>query len=424
MKSSIALIDCNNFYVSCERVFNSSLEGKPVVVLSNNDGCAISCSREAKALGIKVGDPIFKHKQEILRHGVQLCSSNYTLYGDLSDRVMKVLSKFSDELEVYSIDEAFLRFSSRNLPSTEAFAHLIRNEVRQKTGIPVSVGIAVSKTLAKLANRTAKKKLQLNGVCCLIQSNQIQKILAATQVEDIWGIGRQYTKQLQLHGIFTALDLARANDTWIRKQMTSKGLATAWELRGFSCFPFGNERPNCKEICCSLSFGRPVQTLRELQEAISQHALQAVQKLRSQNASARGIGVFINSNRFDTQNSYANYFSVFHPTPTRDPFLLIHLAFQALNKIFRAGIHYTKSGVILLDISSSEYLTPSLFDFTSQALSSQTPESLLLAMDKINQQWGQHTVRPACVQKNKGWDMRRKHLSDRFTTSWDELASC
>ena len=190
MKSSIALIDCNNFYVSCERVFNSSLEGKPVVVLSNNDGCAISCSREAKALGIKVGDPIFKHKQEILRHGVQLCSSNYTLYGDLSDRVMKVLSKFSDELEVYSIDEAFLRFSSRNLPSTEAFAHLIRNEVRQKTGIPVSVGIAVSKTLAKLANRTAKKKLQLNGVCCLIQSNQIQKILAATQVED--KIGRAH----------------------------------------------------------------------------------------------------------------------------------------------------------------------------------------------------------------------------------------
>jgi DNA polymerase V len=257
-----------------------------------------------------------------------------------------------------------------------------------------------------------------------MQSNEIQKALAGTQIADVWGIGRQYTKQLELHGICTALDLARANDTWIRKQMTVKGLATAWELRGFSCFPFGNERPNCKEICCSLSFGRPVQALRELKEAVSQHVLQAVQKLRSQNASARGIGVFINSNRFDTQNSYANYFSLFHHIPSRDPFLFIHLAFQALSKIFRAGIDYTKSGVILLDISSSEYLAPSLFDFTAQALPSQTPEPLLSAMDQINQRWGQHTVRPACVQKEKGWDMRRKHLSDRFTSSWDELASC
>ena len=424
MKRSIALVDCNNFYVSCERVFNPALEGKPVVVLSNNDGCAISCSREAKALGIKVGDPIFKHKHEILRQGVQLCSSNYTLYGDLSDRVMNVLSKFSDELEIYSIDEAFLRFPSQNPSNTENFAHLLRTEVRKKTGIPVSVGISANKTLAKLANRIAKKNPELNGVSCLMQNNEIQKALAGTQVENIWGIGRQYSKQLQLHGIVTALDLVRANDTWIRKKMTSKGLATAWELRGFSCFSFGNERLNCKEICCSLSFGRPVQTIQELKEAVSQHVLQAVQKLRSQNASARGVGVFITSNRFDTHHSYANYFSVLNTIPSRDPFLFIRMAFQALSKIFRAGIHYTKSGVILLDISSSEYLTPSLFDLSDQTLTSQAPESLLLAMEKINQRWGQHTVRPACVQKEKAWDMRRKHLSDRFTTSWEELATC
>jgi DNA polymerase V len=422
MNKLIALVDCNQFYVSCERAFKPSLEGRPVVVLSNNDGCAVSCSTEAKQLGIAVGTPVFKVRDVIHRHGVVLCSSNYTLYDDMSERVMKTLSEMVEEIEIYSIDEAFLRFPFASRDKVEAFSRNLCRHIKKNTGIPVSIGVSVSKTLAKIANRLAKKNSSLQGYCYPESSEEIQHALSITSAGDIWGIGRQYAACLDRHYVHTALDFTLMSDTWIRKHMTIKGLATAWELRGFPCFSFGDKRSNHKEICCSLSFGKPVHTLRELQDALSWHTVQAMGKLRVQHAVARGLGVFIHSNRFTTQDAYANYFSIFDSVPSDDLFLFIRLSFEALRKIYRAGIAYVKAGVVLLEITPKDYITTSLFEPYQDNMPDN--ESLLKAMESINQRWGPHTIYPASMNKKKEWNMKQKHLSQRFTSSWEELAAC
>ncbi len=422
MKKLIALIDCNQFYVSCERAFNPSLEGRPVIVLSNNDGCTVSCSPEAKQIGIPVGVPVFQYRKEIEQHGVVMCSSNYALYSDMSNRVMKMLADYSSEIEVYSIDEAFLRFPQAPPGEIIRFASHLREQVRKKTGIPVSVGVAFSKTLAKLANRIAKKNPSYQGVCFLNDADQIRNALAQTAVGDIWGIGRKYAAWLESQKIHTALQFIDLSDTWIRKRMTIKGLATAWELRGMSCLAFGDTRSHNKEICCSLSFGRPVQRLEEIKEALTRHVLQAVSQLRSQQAVALGVGVFIHSHRRDTTHAYANYYPIFNPLPADDPFLFIRLAFRALSKIYRPEIAYVKTGVFLLNISPKEYLPPSLFD--REINHDKTSESLIKAMEHINQRWGKYTVRPATMGKKVSWDIKREHLSSPYTTSWKHLPEC
>ncbi len=422
MKKLIALIDCNQFYVSCERAFNPSLEGRPVIVLSNNDGCTVSCSPEAKQIGIPVGVPVFQYRKEIEKHGVVMCSSNYALYSDMSSRVMKVLADCASEIEVYSIDEAFLRFHQAPGGEIMRFASHLRQQVRKKTGIPVSVGVAVSKTLAKLANRIAKKNPSCQGVCYLSDKAQISLALAQTAVGDIWGIGRKYAAWLESQKVHTALQFVDLGDTWIRKRMTIKGLATAWELRGMPCLPFGDTRTHNREICCSLSFGRPVQRLEEIREALTRHVLQAVSQLRDQQAVAGGVGVFIHSHRRDITHAYANYYSISSPQLSDDPFLFIRLAFRALNKIYRPEISYVKTGVFLLDISPKQYLPPSLFEEESSR--DKTSEALIQAMEHINRRWGKHTVRPATMGKKVSWDIKRDHLSNPHTTSWKHLPEC
>ncbi len=422
MKAPIALVDCNHFYVSCERLFNPSLERKPVIVLSNNDGCAVSCSPEAKALGITVGAPVFKHYDTIRRHGVILQSSNYELYGDISERVMSALARMAPQMEVYSIDEAFLRFPLPISQNYQALTQQIKKNIFASVGIPVSVGLAPTKTLAKVANRMAKRVSSLRGSCCLLDPQDIQQSLSQTKVEDIWGIGRQYARHLERHGIRTAYALSQASDTWLKKSMTIKGLATAWELRGFPCFSFGDQHLLNKEIGCSLSFGHPVESLQELREAISWHTSNAHSRLRQQKALARGVGVFIDSRRYNNRQSYANFFSLYHPVPSDDLFLFIRLAFRVLDRIYRRGVAYTRSGIFLLEISSREYLTPSLFAETQSTYDSHA--SLFRALDQINEKWGKHTARPACIKKQRSWDTRRQWLSDRCSTSWQELQSC
>jgi DNA polymerase V len=282
MQRVYSLIDCNNFYVSCERVFNPKLEGKPVIVLSNNDGCVIARSNESKALGIGMGVPVFKCKDLIKKHKIQVYSSNYTLYADMSQRVMDTLAQFTSDVEVYSIDEAFLSLSEFMSLNLTEYARDIRSTVKRWTGIPVSIGIGSTKTLAKVANKLSKRNPQYGGVFDITSHTQMNELLEQIRVEDIWGIGRQYTKLLNQNGIYTALQLKNASDTWIRKHMSVSGLRTVWELRGISCIPLEEAPPSKKAIISSRSFGRPVESLEELKEAIASYISRASEKLRAQ----------------------------------------------------------------------------------------------------------------------------------------------
>ncbi|MDQ1266391.1 MAG: Y-family polymerase, partial [Bacteroidota bacterium] len=296
MKTPIALVDCNNFYASCERVFNPKLYGKPIVVLSNNDGIIVARSDEAKALGIKMGEPLFKIQDLVRRHNIQVFSSNYTLYGDMSCRVMRVLEQYSQDVEIYSIDEAFLSLWGMERNDLTEYCRNIRNIVRQWTGITVSVGIAETKTLAKLANRIAKKNPKFGGVLNLIGDPNIEEYLKITLVEDIWGVGRQYTKFLNNHGIKTAYDFVNSNDKWIKKNMTVMGLRTCFELRGIPCIKLEYAVPAKKAIVCSRSFGKPVIEKQELHEAVSLFTTRAAEKMRRQNSAASLLTVFLRTN--------------------------------------------------------------------------------------------------------------------------------
>ncbi len=293
-----ALVDCNNFYVSCERVFQPYLENRPVVVLSNNDGCVIARSNEAKALGIAMGAPAFKMKAEFRRQGVRVFSSNYTLYADMSDRVMAVLGLLSPDLEIYSQDEAFLVLSGRTPAALEARARHIRATVRQWTGIPVSIGLAPTKTLAKVANKIAKKDPAGNGVVCIDQNSDLDGLLSTIPVGDIWGIGRQYTKMLHRYGIFTADGLVRMPEPWIKKRMTVNGVRIARELRGQVCLGIKTESAPAKSLIRSRSFGRLVTDRADLEQAVSVHVHRAAEKLRQAGQVAHCLHVFVQTDRF------------------------------------------------------------------------------------------------------------------------------
>jgi DNA polymerase V len=303
MKPVIALVDCNNFYASCERVFNPKLRNKPVVVLSNNDGCVVARSDEAKALGIPGGIPAFKI-DHLLRSGeVFACSSNYALYGDMSRRVMETLLHFTPGIEVYSIDEAFLNLSGFARGSLADYGRLIRRTVIRWTGIPVSIGIAETKALAKIANRLAKKSPKAEGVLDLTASLYQEKALAVTDVEDVWGIGRRYAKFLKKHGIETALDLRNAEDSWVKKHLSVVGLRLVKELRGVPCISLEVDLPAKKEICVSRSFGKPVTSVWEMREAVAMYATRAGEKLRMECSAAGVIMVFMMTNRFRERSS-------------------------------------------------------------------------------------------------------------------------
>lgn len=413
------LVDCNNFYASCERVFNPSIDGKPVVVLSNNDGCAVAMSNEAKALGIKIGTPLFQIKSMIAQHDVQVFSSNYELYGDMSRRVMSIMEDFSPYVEYYSIDESFLGMDWYQGGLTEVGTRL-RNQVKQWTRIPVSVGFGRTKTLAKIANRFAKRNKELNGVFDIVDYPDIDGLLKKLVVEDVWGIGPRNSKKLNAKGIFTAYDLKKAPDDWIRKYLGGiVGLRTVWELRGISCIPLEMGHKDKKQIISSRSFGHPVERISDMREAVSSYMTIAALKLRGQNSLASTVSVFIGTNPFNPNDKqYHTSLVKKLPFPTNVTADLISEAIDLLTKVYQDGFRYKKAGVILSDImpesSISEYLFIDRDKFQEQT-------RLMKTIDTLNERYGKGTVQNASIGINKTWSMRRERMSPRYTTSWDEL---
>lgn len=418
MKDKVfALADCNNFYVSCERAFNPALIGKPVVVLSNNDGCVVALSEEAKKY-IPFGAPIFKNMEIVKKYNIQIYSSNYTLYADMSSRVTSVLFRFSPEIENYSVDESFLSLAGLKKDSLTEYGKTIRKEVLKRTGIPISVGIAPTKTLSKIANKLAKKNTMCQGVLDITGHPRIKDFLASVEVDDVWGVGWQYSKLLKRHNINTALDLRDANETWIRKKMTVQGLRTVLELRGRSCIDINEIRPDKKEIVNSRSFGKDVYSYKELSEAIATYTTRAAEKLRSQKSISRYISVWIQTNRFKPENpQYSNSIVCKLPEPTAYTPILIKYALYLLKRIYRDGFGYKKAGVALLEIVPETETQLNLFVKFDNA--KQT--NLMSALDKVNQKWGRETLRSGASGYERAWSMKRAILSPNYTTNWREI---
>ena len=419
MQNLFALVDCNNFFVSCERLFRPDLMGKPVVVLSNNDGCIVSRSNEAKALGLPMGAPIFKWKHIINRHNVTLLSSNFSLYGDISARVMSVLSDCNPSIEIYSIDEAFLDVNG--IANTNHYGHSIKNQVAQWVGIPVSIGIASTKTLSKAANHCAKKDPTFNGVCSFSDTSLIDSYLANLPIKDVWGIGWNYAKLLKQYGIDTALKLKNADDIWIRKKLSICGLKTVWELRGIPSIKFDEATPSRKSICSSEMFGKAVTKLSELKEALATYVSRVAVKLRSQKLLANHITVILATSRFNEASSrYYNNLTQTLAYPTAYTPALITNANKALEKLYRSGYAYKKIYVILTGLVSEKSIQPHLFN---PLYPGSKNAELMKALDHINNRWGTATLHSAGEGIQKSWRSFRSHHSGNVTTKWNALPS-
>jgi DNA polymerase V len=414
--TKFALVDCNNFYVSCERAFNPLLSGKPVIVLSNNDGCAIARSEEAKRY-INMGAPIFKLMDVVKEHNIHLYSSNYTLYADMSHRVKEVLADFSPNIEPYSIDESFLLFSGGKKTDLNEYGIEMRSKVLQWTGIPTSVGIGPTKTLAKIANKIAKKNKMCQGVLDITNHPRIKDFLASVEVDDVWGVGWEYAKLLKRNGINTALDLRNTNETWIRKKMTVQGLRTVLELRGIPCIELEETVPDKKQIVNSRSFGKDLDKYQDVSEAIASYATRAAEKLRKQQSICGHISVWIQTNGFKDAPQYSNSISCRLPEPTSYTPLLVKYALHLLKKIYKNGYKYKKAGVMLLDLVPVQNIQFNLFTKIDHSRN----EKLMKAFDKINSQWGSQTIRSAASGFARPWAMKRSRTSPRYTTSWDEI---
>jgi DNA polymerase V len=417
MSSAIALVDCNNFYVSCERVFQPQLAGRPVIVLSNNDGCVIARSEEAKRLGIKMGTPLFKTQHLIDECGVKVYSSNYALYGDMSQRVMSALQEFTPDVEVYSIDEAFIRLApTAEIPACKQ-GQLIRKRVRQWTGVPVSIGIAPTKTLAKIANRLAKKSDEAQGVLDLLPLMERTTALEETQVGDVWGIGPAYAKLLKAAGITTARKLRDADRRWIRQRMTVVGARIVEELRGISCLPFEQCPQQKKSVTCSRSFGVLVESLTELREAVAVYMTRAAERMRKHGMAAGALTVFINTNRFSNEPQYGNAatFELACATDTTDE--LLTWALKGLEQIYRPGFRYKKAGVMLLDLKPSDRLTARLFGQADY----ERAQRVMKAVDDINKRLGRDTIRFGIVKPKGRWQTKALRRSRRYTTCLSEV---
>jgi len=414
----IAIVDANAFYCSCERVFNPGLKDRPVIILSNNDGCAISRSDEAKAVGINMGMPFFMMQEIIRQHQVQVFSSNYTLYGDMSSRVMAVLNGYTPYIEHYSIDEAFLDLSGVRTPDLHETGCDIRNIVDRNTGIPVTVGIAPTKTLAKMANRFAKKTRNKAGVHCLGCQKAIDEVLQYTEVGDIWGIGKQYGKLLQQHGFYTAADLVKAPDEWIRKNLSVVGQRMVTELRGVPAIKWEETPPPKKAICTSRSFGYLVEDKMQLQEAVANYAANVALKLRKQHSCATQLQVFIQTNPFRTEDKqYYRSVDLELPLATNCSRKLIKYALKCLDIVYTSGYKFLKAGVTATGIVPESTIQYSLFDVQDPPENKQ----LMGAIDSINRSFGRDLVRFAVQGYEKKWRLRADHLSQRYTTNWDEL---
>jgi DNA polymerase V len=417
MPSAFALVDCNNFYASCERLFNPTLAGQPIVVLSNNDGCVVARSNEAKALGIAMGVPEFQIRPLLRAHRVHVFSSNYRLYGDLSQRVMETLEQFSPDLEIYSIDEAFLSltgFERRNLTD---YGRAIRRTVKQWTGLPVSVGIAETKTLAKLANRVAKRTADTDGVFDLLACPDREALLDGVAVADVWGIGPNSARLLTQHGITTAWQLRQTDEHWIRKHMGVVGLRVVAELRGHSCLELEACPAPKQGITCSRAFGRSVSTLAEMEEAVSSYVSRAAEKLRGEGLAATVLTVFIMTNAFTDEPQYRNSVTCSLPVGTDTTSELIRVALRGLRTIYLDGYRYKKAGVMCTALVPAGQVQPDLFDRQDRPKSSR----LMAALDAINDRWGAGTLAYASSGLMKAWQTQCHHRSPAYTTDWNEL---
>jgi DNA polymerase V len=418
MKTSIALIDCNNFYVSCERVFDPKLREKPVVVLSNNDGCVIARSNEAKALGIGMGAPVFQIRGLIEENDIEVRSSNYELYGDLSSRVIDALSDFSPELEVYSIDEAWLRFPVGRRDSLTGLGHEMRERVKRYTGIPVSIGFGGSKTLAKCANYHAKRSAKTRGVLDLTESPYLDIALERLPVADVWGVGPRYAAMLRKNGIENAFALREADDEWIRERMTVVGLKTVQELRGVPCFPLEVVSPAKKLITCSRSFGKATGSLQEVRAALAYFAARAAEKLRRQKLVAGNLTVFISTDRFKTDDPQYSASVQLDVAPKSDYTPeLIALAMKGLARIFRAGFGIRKAGVTLGSLELAGRMTRRLWGDERY----ENQRRLMQAMDAMNLRYGRKAVQCGIYPSEEIWRTRFEKRSPRYTTQWDEI---
>ena len=407
------LVDCNNFYASCERAFNPSLNGKPVVVLSNNDGCVIARSNEAKALGIKMGVPAYQIKELVSTHGVAVFSSNYILYGDMSSRVMSLLADMAPEIEVYSIDEAFLNLAG--IKDLQSLGANIVRKVSRGTGIPVSLGIGQTKTLAKMANKFAKKYPAYNRLCIIDTEEKRIKALKLFEIGDVWGIGRRQAAKLEKQGVKTAFDFTQLPGSWVRKNMTVVGERTWKELRGISCIDMETAPPAKKQICTSRSFGKMVEDIDTMSEAIATHASTCAKKLRQQKSYAMSLMVFIHTNNFreDLPQYWKNTIVQF-PIPTSDTLEIVEYALAGLKNIFMEGYQYKKAGVIITEITTNAQL--GLFDSVDR----DKRERLMQVVDKINGNH-QHHVKLAIQGSGRDWKLKQEQLSRRYTTDINEV---
>ncbi len=417
MSAVFALVDCNNFYTSCEKIFYPALEGKPVVVLSNNDGCIIARSEEAKSVGIKMGIPVFEISEIIRKHKVHVFSTNYALYGDISQRVMNVLAELSPNIEIYSIDEAFLDLSGIPANKLASYGKRIKQTVKKWTGVPVSIGIAPSKTLAKLANHIAKTDKKYQGVFDFTNQSNLDDFLKKVKVDEIWGVGEKYTQFFHRSKIFTAYDLKYSDENRIKEHLGVLGQKLVLELRGTSCYPLDANPDNKKEICTSRSFGYPIENYDELEQATTSYVSKVGQKLRKQRSLAKSVLIFIMTNKFAAGPQYVNYKILQLPEPTNETSELIHYAVIALKTLYKKGYKYKKTGVIVSDVIPDDGRQKSLWE----NLDREKNKKLLETIDKINRNAGIEKIKFAIQGNDKTWKMRQENLSPQYTTRWKDI---
>jgi DNA polymerase V len=414
----IALIDCNNFYTSCEKVFDPALNGKPVIVLSNNDGCAIARSEEAKAIGIGMAQPAFMINDLIRRHDVRVFSSNYTLYGDMSQRIMQVIKEYVPRTEIYSIDELFADLSTIKYKDLTKLGTEIIEAVKACTGIPVSIGIAPTKTLAKMANRFIKKSKADIGVFCASDKKCIDEMLAFTPVGGIWGIGKQHEQLLIMNGFHTAADLIQAPEDWVRKNMSVKGLRLLHELKGTPCIKWEEGQPAKKNICTSRSFGQLISSKKEIKQAIAKFTSACSEKLRKEKSCAGKMNVFIQTNPHRPEDrQYFQSVTLEMHVATNHTTELMKYAMKGLELIFQPGYLYQKAGVIVMDLVPSKDIQMGLFDTENREKNLQ----LMQSIDKVNKAFGRDMVRFGVQDYGTRWKLKQENLSPCYTTRFDQL---
>ncbi len=417
MTPVFALVDCNNFYVSCERVFSPRLRERPVVVLSNNDGCIIARSGEAKKLGIKMGMPCFQARPLIEKHGVVALSSNYALYGDMSRRVMNILLRFSPEMEVYSIDEAFLNVSGLNWSKRRSLARELMDTVYRWTGIPVSIGMAETKTLAKLAAHFAKGSKKAAGIVDLVTSSYLEPALEMTSVRDVWGVGGVTATRLEKWGIGTARQLRDADGQWLRQKLGVNGRRLALELQGIACYGIEEEPLIPKSVRCSRSFREPVADIAAMKEAIASYISRAAFKIRNHGLSAAALTVFLRTSRFGSGDHYYNAATIELPVSSQSTRELLGYALKAVDGIFRPGYRYKKAGVLLHGLLPVSQVQPSMID----TIDRRREECLMSAVDGINNCLGNGIIRFAAEGLKQPWRLKADNLTPAYTTRWSDI---